>query len=147
MAAPSSSPRERALGTVLEGVVTLARAVSGSPHPFDGIRLSRSQVDALYLLAHASGEVTSGRLATALGLTPGAVTQLVDRLRSLGLAQSAPRPGDARVRVVTLTADAQRRIGAFELGIVRTVAPRFADLDDDDVATLGRLLGRVRATS
>ena len=85
--------RDEAIGTILEFVLGMQRRLRrvGLP-PVGETRLNRSQVDALFLLAHSRREVTPGRLAGALGVTAGAVSQLVDGLRAAGLVVTVVRP-------------------------------------------------------
>ncbi|MFD9700083.1 MarR family winged helix-turn-helix transcriptional regulator [Lentzea sp. NPDC059081] len=71
-------------------------------HEAVGARLGVTAVDqrALAFIA-GSGSVSAGELAREIGLTPGAVTGVVDRLERAGLARRAPDPGDRRRLVIT----------------------------------------------
>jgi DNA-binding MarR family transcriptional regulator len=51
------------------------------------------------------GPITSGDLARELGLTPGAVTGLVDRLARAGYAQRVPDATDRRKTLVVVDVD------------------------------------------
>ncbi|MGF2075820.1 MarR family winged helix-turn-helix transcriptional regulator, partial [Enterococcus casseliflavus] len=84
---------------VIERAIALSRSLrAGRRTPFHGRVLTGSQLEALFHLAHDPQPVTPSTLAAALAVTPGAVTQLVDGLRSEGLVESAPHPDDARSR-------------------------------------------------
>ncbi|WP_307793399.1 MarR family transcriptional regulator [Amycolatopsis sp. MtRt-6] len=67
-----------------------------------GASLGVTAVDqrALAMIA-AAGSMSAGDLAKQIGLTPGAVTGLVDRLERAGLAHRAPDPADRRRLVIT----------------------------------------------
>jgi DNA-binding MarR family transcriptional regulator len=52
----------------------------------DHLRVNRTDLRSLELLVRL-GPMTAGRLATELGLTPGSVTTLIDRLERAGYAQ------------------------------------------------------------
>lgn len=136
--------RDDAVGEVLFRLVALSRRLSSSRrHPFGDARLTGAQLDALLLLAHCDGAATAGALSAALGLTPGAVTQLVDSLVVTKLVERIADPVDARVRRVQLTDAARRQVSRFEDVTAREVMPWFAALDDDSVRDLARLLGGV----
>lgn len=108
--------------------------------PFASSSITRSQRDALFLVAHLPGRVTPGRLARALGLTAGAVTQLLEGLRDAGLVVQQPNPDDARSRIVTLTPEALRDVEVAESAAVARLAPRFGDLSNEDLRMLVSLL-------
>lgn len=135
--------RRKLLGEVLESVTAWSRLLGSTRSAsFRGRKLSRSQLEALFLIAHRPPPVTPSSLARDLGLTAGAVTQLLDGLRHAGLVDQRPHPGDARSRVLTLTQDAGRQVSVYEDAAVAGLAGRFAGLDDAELATLSRLLAR-----
>ena len=135
--------RETLLGQVLESVVSWSRVLGSTrAAPFHGVQLGRSQLEALFLIAHRPAPMSPGLLARELKLTPGAVTQLLDGLRQVGLVDQQPHPSDARSRVLTLTPEAGRQVAEYEHGMVTAVAGEFGDLDDTELATLADLLAR-----
>ena len=133
------------IAEVLESVTLLSSGITASRYvPFHGTTLTRTQLAALHRLAHARTPLSPSRLASALGVTRGAVTQLLEGLQVAQLVQLTANPGDARSRIVTLTVEAAAEVAAFEEGVVAGVQPLFADLGDDELDQLGRLLARVR---
>lgn len=120
-------------------VLAAVRAEIGSA-PFEGTSLTSTQREALFLIAHDTGPTTPGSLATALAITPGAVTQLVEGLRREGLVEQTANPADARSRLLALTPDATKRLAAFERAFTDAVASRFDRLDEGELAELARLL-------
>ncbi len=112
--------------------------------PFGDLNLTRSQVEALFLIAHADGPATPGLLAESLQVTPGAVTQLMVGLTDAGLVVYQRDPDDARRRVLELSAVSRARVEAFEQDAIRHLAPRFDGLDDNEVRTLARVLARIK---
>jgi DNA-binding MarR family transcriptional regulator len=62
---------------------------------------------AFLLMQHA---MTAKELAGATGLTPGAVTTVIDRMESAGLARRRHDQADRRKLQVELTAEAMRKI-------------------------------------
>lgn len=81
--------------------------------------LTATENKALDLLTRR-GPITSGELARGLGLTPGAVTGLVDRLARAGYARRAADAADRRKALVV--ADAER--------LNRELRPMFTPLSE-----------------
>lgn len=141
---PGDEDRAIRIGAILDAVTVLGGVIRAEQkRPFAGVSLTASQVRALYLLAHAREPVTPARLAEALGVTAGAVTQLVDGLRGEGLVETAPHPSDGRSRVLALTPDAAAEVDTFEAAVVRRMAPLFEVLDDDALTHVAEGLGAV----
>jgi DNA-binding MarR family transcriptional regulator len=61
----------------------------------DHLGMNRTDMRCVDLIDQAGG-MTAGELATAAGLTSGAVTAVVDRLEKAGMAARVPDPGDRR---------------------------------------------------
>jgi len=134
------------VASVLEAVAELARTIAKERQsPFGGRGLTRSQVETLFLLAHRPPPMTPGRLARALRVTPGAVSQLLEPLREQGLVEQTPAPDDARSHVVALSAAAAAAVEEFELAVVQQLLPRFSALDDQELARLDHVLRRLTA--
>ena len=87
--------------------------------------------------------MTPSSLASALGVTAGAVTQLLDTLASAGLVESDLNPHDGRSRILNLTERARADIAEFEQQVVADLTPRFDPLTDNELATLADLLNRL----
>jgi DNA-binding MarR family transcriptional regulator len=140
--------RDAHVAEVIERSIAIGRSLrAGRRTPFHGRVLTGSQLDALFHLAHGPAPVTPGALATALAVTPGAVTQLVDGLRAEGLVESLPHPGDARSRVIRLSPNAAEQVADFERDMVARALPAFDGLQDAELETLASLLGRVGRVS
>lgn len=90
---------------------------------WDGVRPAFGFV----LLALAGGPVTVKDLTVALGTTKQAVSQLVDDMVANGYATRDVHPDDARARIVTLTEQGHRLLGAVE-DIYRELEAEWAQL-------------------
>lgn len=135
--------RAELVAAILQQIADIGRQMAGErSRPFGEHRLSRNQVEALFVLAHSPGPVTSGALADALTVTPGAVTQLVGGLREQQLVETAPDAADGRVRVIRLTDHARAQVDVFERAAVERLAPVFDGLDDRELAQLAALLSK-----
>jgi len=66
--------------------------------------LTATESKALDVLARR-GPLTAGDLARELGLTPGAITGLVDRLASAGYAQRVPDAADRRKTLIVVAVE------------------------------------------
>jgi DNA-binding MarR family transcriptional regulator len=78
--------------------------------------LNRTDLRCLGIL-YRRGRVTAGELAEESGLTPGAITTVLDRLERGGYANRVPDPADRR-RVLVVSTAATREIGARVQGEV-----------------------------
>jgi DNA-binding MarR family transcriptional regulator len=72
-------------------------------HEAVGQRLGVSAGDQRALTLLRGGPLSAGALAKEIGLTPGAVTGMVDRLERAGLVRREVDPNDRRRVVVTAT--------------------------------------------
>ena len=79
---------------------------------------------------HAGGPAAPSVLAERLGLTRGAVTRLVDRLRAKALVVRAVGRGDRRFQTIALTGAGAMLVpllaasaGAAEAGVFATIPP------------------------
>ncbi|WP_433476045.1 MarR family winged helix-turn-helix transcriptional regulator [Spirillospora sp. CA-142024] len=70
--------------------------------------VNRTDLRCLELL-NRHGELTPGRLGTALGLTAGSVTAMLDRLERLGYLTRSPDPGDRRKVLIQITDTARQK--------------------------------------
>ena len=143
-----TSHRSSQVGEVLAAVVRLSRSLA-SPRstPFGSTVLTRTQLDVLFVLAHAPDAVTLGQLAALLHVTPGAVTQLVDQLREHDLVEQYASDQDGRVRLLRLTSSARSQVEEFETVAIQRSAPWFDTLTDDALTDLAGLLAQVKGGS
>lgn len=138
--------RDAAVGRILAAAAELTRQVRRMrSSPFAGQSLSGRQVDALFVLARSGSGMTPSALAAALGVTAGAVTQLVDPLADSGLVERREHPNDARSRLLTLSEGARVRVEEFEAEVRAQLAVRFDGLEDAELARLADALTRVTA--
>ncbi|TDN91627.1 MarR family transcriptional regulator [Microbacterium sp. BK668] len=138
--------RAELVGVALGHIAAITREVTAArSRPFAEHRLSRNQLETLFVLAHAVTPVTVGDLAAALSVTPGAVSQLTTSLRDGGLVEVCTPPEDARVRVIRLTPSARAHVDAFEREVAERLAPGFDGLSDAELEQLTALLTTARS--
>jgi len=105
--------------------------------------LNRTDLRCLGIL-YRRGRVTAGELAEESGLTPGAITTVLDRMERGGYANRVADPTDRRRVLVTSTA-ATRELGARVWGEVELASrARLTDLDDSGITTIRDYVRGVR---
>jgi DNA-binding MarR family transcriptional regulator len=87
--------------------------------------LNRTDLRCLGIL-YRRGRVTAGELAEESGLTPGAITTVLDRLERGGYANRVPDPADRR-RVLVVSTGVTREIGAWIQGEVQLAMRQLLD--------------------
>jgi DNA-binding MarR family transcriptional regulator len=112
-------------------LVGLTSALIRSEHrhaAFFAHRLNLPAADSLALFHLANEPLRSSELADRLGLTPGSVTSLVDRLIARNLARRIPHESDRRVVLVEMTeaghAESWEALQHFITTVVRISARR-----------------------
>ena len=82
------------------------------------------QFEVMNLLARRGEGQTPAQIATALQMTPGAITNTLQRMEATGLAHVGPDPHDRRKKRVTLTAPGRQ---AYQRAMA-TMKPRMESL-------------------
>jgi DNA-binding MarR family transcriptional regulator len=129
---------EREIALLLRRSRAISARLAGEVHPdLDGAAYG------LLALLQDAGPLRAGDLVARLGLDKSTVSRQVASLVELGLVDRTPDPDDGRAQVLTPSAE-----GSARLARIREArrARWEADLDDwpaEDVAVLGRLLGRL----
>ncbi|WP_406249910.1 MarR family winged helix-turn-helix transcriptional regulator [Microbacterium sp. M] len=84
------------------------------------------------------GGIRLGALAAAARTTQPGMTRLIGDLERAGLVSRSSDPADSRATVVDITPAGRTAVQEWRAEFRATLAPRFADLGDDDWATLSR---------
>ncbi len=130
---------------VLRSMTTLTRVFAArGTHPFKDRALGRREMDVMFFVSQ-SGTMTVRRLAEALGVTSGAISQVLPKLERIGLIAVDVDPLDRRHRLVRATASAAAEVTAFQDEYVRTLLPEFHPLSDSELVELDRLLAKVHS--
>lgn len=101
------------------------------------IGISSSDLECLDFIVMAGAEaITAGQLATATGLTTGAVTGLVDRLEKAGFVRREHDRVDRRkVRIVPIEAAIQR-LGAYYTPLAQRTESLWAQYSEAQLRTI-----------
>ena len=102
-----------------------------------GLSLARTKV--LWRL-HEQGPTRQNVLAVEFGLSPHSITDMVDALERLGLAERRPDPTDRRAKLVAITEAGEVCLGVASAARERLLGQIFGALSQEDRATLLRLL-------
>jgi DNA-binding MarR family transcriptional regulator len=93
---------------------------------------------------HRSGPTTAAVLAGQVGLTPGSVSRMIDRLADAGCVKRVPDPDDRRRILIEPTAEGLARITTYYAGLTARTRETLADFDDDQLRTLLRFVHLAR---
>lgn len=150
MSSPVPSPIEDPLittfGRLVEGYSRLEQwlgpameAETGLPHVWFEvlIRLARSE----------EGQLTMGTLAEQIALTTGGVTRLIDRMQTAGYVERRPCPTDRRVSYAGITSTGRDILDRAAAVHARNLQDAFAGFSKRELATLDRLLDRLRTST
>ena len=103
------------------------------------IGVSPSDLRCLSIL-DAMGPMSAGELAQASGLSPAAITNLLDRLEAAELVVRDRDPQDRRRLVVSASPQARERIAPFYASMARSWQQVLAGFDEDELAVVLRFL-------
>jgi DNA-binding MarR family transcriptional regulator len=109
-----------------------------------GLSLARTKV-LLYLRDH--GPVRQSVLAADFGLSPHSITDIVDGLERLGMAERRPDPTDRRAKLVVITDAGLAGLDVANATRQRLLTRVFGALDEPDRTTLLRLLDQLDAAA
>ena len=123
----------------------LATATMNFVKAFDGwlrrasVAQAGESVPRLQLLyeLHCNGPRKMADLAETLGVTPRAVTTLVDALEGEDLVRRTAHPTDRRITMINITGDGARVEQQFA-ALQASLLELFADLDEADAAAMQR---------
>ncbi len=104
--------------------------------------LTPSEIHTIDAIGCGEG-VLMGQLAERLGVTKGAVTQIVKRLEAKGLVQRAPHPEDYRSIIVSLCEKGKIAYRQHETLHVNFYNQLKAGLEQQELAILERLLEKL----
>ena len=102
-----------------------------------GLSMARTKV---LLRLREQGPVRQNALAADFGLSPHSITDIVDGLERLGLAERRPDATDRRAKLVAITEAGEACLDVAVATRERALTQIFGALSEDDRATLLRLL-------
>lgn len=127
--------RQKQIEQLIEKLYSLKRLMSPESHgPGCYQELAASQWLVLHLVSHREG-IGIKELASQLGITSSAATQLVDGLVNKGFLVRLPSPDDRRALCLSLPEESRRRIEAAKSKHLERVASTLSVLSEDELGT------------
>ncbi|MFD5078728.1 MarR family winged helix-turn-helix transcriptional regulator [Streptomyces sp. NPDC058371] len=108
--------------------------------------LKNSHARVLMMLAD-EGATGQQALVQALEVDPSVLVAMLNDLETAGLAERRRDPADRRRHIVEISPRGTRLVADVYAGIASVEAELFTGLDASEIATLHRLLVRIRATA
>ncbi|MFL6123882.1 MarR family winged helix-turn-helix transcriptional regulator [Actinophytocola sp.] len=134
-------PDREALTTALGAAMADLQAAIDADDQALADRLSVHRTDLRCLdLVFRHGPLPAGQLARMLGLTPGSVTALVDRLVTAGYVRRAPDPTHGRRVLVIPTEQAARIVTDLLRDRLAEAHAELADFSDAELDAIVRFL-------
>ncbi|KXC06319.1 MULTISPECIES: MarR family winged helix-turn-helix transcriptional regulator [Microbacterium] len=90
------------------------------------------------VLLRDNGPLRIGDLATLSRVTQPGMTRLVTQMAEAGLVERTTDPGDSRATLVSATDAGMSALDEWLQVLSAALAPRFADLDEQEWATIRR---------
>lgn len=143
---PSADSRavvERELTRLLRRARASSARIAAEVHPDLDAAAYAVLVAVVDLAAASSDGVHAADLAAAVGLHKSTMSRNLAQLEQLGLLERVPDPGDARARLLRLTAVGQESVERSRQGRRQRLADQLGDWSDADVRRLGALLARL----
>jgi len=135
-----STPNSADRAQRLQALETIMRQASGLAVVYSGVvadRLGISSKDLECLdVIVLKGRVTAGELATATGLTTGAITGLIDRLEKAGLARRERDEQDRRKVFVRALPRVETDVMPLYASLQARMQKLMAELSDKDIERL-----------
>lgn len=139
-------PRVTTFGRLLEACHGLEVRLGAQLESTAGVPLTTLEV-LLRLSRSPEGVLTMGELSRQLALTTGGITRMVDRLSDAGLVERRPSPSDRRVQYAAITKAGEAMLREALARHTEALLDVFDGFSAKDLATLDRLLDRLRSTA
>lgn len=133
-------------GTVMVRLLRIAGAgVSDFFDPvFRSAELTENSFHVLCLLmASGNGQASPSELSELVGTSRSNMTRILEQLEADGWIERAVARRDARRQVISITAQGRHKVQGTVPCIAGPIDRAFSDLDDEELALLGRLLGKL----
>jgi DNA-binding MarR family transcriptional regulator len=129
---------EREIGLLLRRSRAISARLAGELHAdLDGAAYG------LLALLQDAGPLRASDLVTRLGLDKSTVSRQISSLVALGLVDRAADPADGRAQTLTPSAEGSARLARIRQARRERWQSDLSHWPMEDVATLGRLLGRL----
>src|SRR5258708_35398805 len=111
-------------------------SIGSNVHKFDHLPIGRPHIGILFMLGQNKEGISTKDIAQKLHVTPGAVTQLIDKLVEKKIVERHEDKIDRRILKVTLTDFAKNRFSKFKANYINSISEMFTNLDDNELTKL-----------
>jgi DNA-binding MarR family transcriptional regulator len=138
--------RAKALEEILDTLHLIAKHMKPAKQHESDINcpVSMPQMQVLFAVYH-NDKITVSELANRLGITPGAITQVVDMLIEQNFIERQKSETDKRTVFVAFTKDGKERFLAMKKEHLARLLPLFDALTDDELQTMVNLQKKIVA--
>src|SRR5258708_26597011 len=119
-------------------------SIGSNVHKFDHLPIGRPHIGILFMLGQNKEGMSTKDIAEKLHVTPGAVTQLVDKLVEKKIVERHEDKIDRRILKVKLTPFAKNKFKNFKENYVNSISAMFNELDDNELTQLVNLLDKIK---
>jgi DNA-binding MarR family transcriptional regulator len=109
-----------------------------------GLSMARTK---MLMRLHEQGPTWQSVLAAEFGLSPHSITDIIDGLERLGMAERRPDPTDRRAKLVAITDEGEAGLAVARATRDRLLTQIFGTLSEADRVTLLRLLDHLDAAA
>ncbi len=146
-AVTTSFNRTEATAELISAIATIKRSLHGHIyHCADGSELTSGELGLLFVVKK-DGPISAQDIAARLAMTPGAVSQIVDKLLDGGYVVRTPRETDRRVLNLTLSERGLRQVADIEHAHHMLIKQMTEAIDDTELAQLIVTLNKMIQTS
>ncbi len=139
----AKSTRDDLVQQAIEQLFAVVRSIHKGVSPHD-LLLSPPQAKLAFAISrHGEEGISVKELAEKAGVTPGAITQLVDVLIAKDVVRRQEDPGDRRIVRLKITPAAERHLHKFREEFIASASQAFSVLSTDELAQLNAILARV----
>lgn len=125
--------RDTLIQDLFENMNALKRGMRNHMHALmPDCPLSRTQLELLFMVQHMQ-PVSSKQLAAHMQLTAGAVSQLIEGIERQGFLERHTDEQDRRVHHLSVSAQGEQLIRAFEKNRRRMIETIIKDLSDEEL--------------
>lgn len=136
--------REQLLQKILENFSKIAHSMhSDECFPLGNTSLTKQQFAILFFLFENKGQGSVKDVSAFLKVTPGAVTQFVDRLVRSELVERTENPLDKRSVIVKLTENTRKQFNKIKKSYLISASKIFSPLNNQELFELINLLQKI----
>jgi DNA-binding MarR family transcriptional regulator len=136
--------RRKVIGELMEAMAALKGALYQGHGPmFLEHGIGRPHFMLMMKMASSDDGVSVTELSTALKITPGAVTQFIDKLVDKGLVERFEDPKDRRVVRIKLTEQSKSRFKKMKHFHFERLSKMFTNLSDEELKQLAGLIKKI----